>query len=298
MASLSLSVTFAILFVSCVSQPSAQKRPLQKAASRQEAKTSYSYFCWFVEQDPNGHRGYAWWPGALNSIKPGGWPRHTSEGYTKSGLYENLDEIGDLLTSTNETSIEICPRYPSSPVAAGWRVRALTDAEAESLRRHALPSLAVFVGNSSNVETQLVRNIRGRLPDGWNCTVYRSKDIQEVPHGLGKPEFEVVAVNTNVYFLKSEVPNLTKQNPVVPLYFYRHSEKVELMKVIEKERIYSCSIPMYFGETEKFVVVTSPAFVNGGVFTPEACHALRPAWAALQELIPNKEKADLMLCVE
>lgn len=40
------------------------------------------------------------------------------------------------------------------------------------------------------------------------------------------------------------------------------------MKIIEKERSYSWSIPVYFGETDKFVVVTSPAFVNGGGCSP------------------------------
>lgn len=154
----------------------------------------------------------------------------------------------------------------------------------------ALPSLVAFAGDSANVEAQVVREIRARLPAGWNCTVYQSKDLEKVPHGLGKPEFQVVAANTNFSFVKSDVPRSTKQYPVVPLYFYRLSEKAELMKIIEKESVYSWSIPIYFGETDEFVVVTSPAFVNGGVFTPEARHALHPMWAVLRELIPNKEK--------
>ncbi len=62
------------------------------------------------------------------------------------------------------------------------------------------------------------------------------------------------------------------------------------MKVIEKERIYSWNIPIYFGETDEFVVVTSPAYVNGGLFTLEARRGLRPMWKVLRDLIPNKEK--------
>jgi hypothetical protein len=37
-------------------------------------------------------------------------------------------------------------------------------------------------------------------------------------------------------------------------------------------------------------VVTSPAFVNGGLFTLEERRALRPMWKVLRDLIPNKEK--------
>jgi len=80
------------------------------------------------------------------------------------------------------------------------------------------------------------------------------------------------------------------QSPIIPLYFYRHSEKADIMKIIEKESSLSSSIPIYFGETDEFVVVTSPAFVNGGLFTPEARHALRPMWKVLRNLIPKREK--------
>ncbi len=154
----------------------------------------------------------------------------------------------------------------------------------------ALPLLAAFTGDSTNVEPQVVRDIRAKLPAGWNCTFYKGKDVKSVPHGLEKPVFQVVATNTNLSFVKSEVPRVTKRWPVIPLYFYRHSEKAGLMKIIERERLYSWNTPTYFGETDEFVVVTSPAFVNDGVFTPEARHALGSMWRVLRELIPKKEK--------
>lgn len=40
--------------------------------------------------------------------------------------------------------------------------------------------------------------------------------------------------------------------------------------MIQKERGYSWDIPIYIGATGEFVVVTSPALVNGGLFTLEA----------------------------
>jgi hypothetical protein len=61
------------------------------------------------------------------------------------------------------------------------------------------------------------------------------------------------------------------------------------MEVIEKESIYSWDIPIYFGETEKYIVVTSPAYVNYGVFSEDAKKAIRPMWQALRKRIDNKE---------
>jgi len=66
--------------------------------------------------------------------------------------------------------------------------------------------------------------------------------------------------------------------------------KADVMKTIEKEQSYSWNIPIYFGETEEFVVVTSPAYVNGGLFTLEARKALHPMWKVLRDLIPNQKK--------
>ena len=148
-----------------------------------------------------------------------------------------------------------------------------------------------FAGDYTNVEPQIVQDIRGKLPAGWNCQAHKSNDVKVVPHGLGKPVFQVVASNTNLSFVMvTNASHRTMQSPVIPLYFYRHSEKASIMKQIEMERLYSWSIPIYFGETHEFVVVTSPAFVNGGLFTLEARHALRPMWQVLRDLIPNKEK--------
>ncbi len=154
-----------------------------------------------------------------------------------------------------------------------------------------LPLLAAFGGDSTNVAPRVVRDIRANLPQGWSCVLHQNSDVQAAPHGLGKPFFQVVASNTNISFTKiPDAARPTTQSPVIPLYFYRLSEKPDIMKVIERERSYSWNIPIYFGETDEFVVVTSPAYVNGGVFTPEARRALRPMWTVLRELIPKKEK--------
>ena len=47
------------------------------------------------------------------------------------------------------------------------------------------------------------------------------------------------------------------------------------------------------GETEKYIVVTSPAYVNYGVFSEEAKKAIRPMWEALRKRIDNKEDTNV-----
>jgi len=61
------------------------------------------------------------------------------------------------------------------------------------------------------------------------------------------------------------------------------------MKVIGEQSLYSWDIPIYFGETEEYIVVTSPAYVNHGVFTEEAKNTIRPIWNALRIHIECKE---------
>jgi hypothetical protein len=178
------------------------------------------------------------------------------------------------LSKPTQAAGEPCPTDPISRISKPYLARSIFD----------------FADDSTNLQSRLVRDIRARLPAGWSCSVYPSSDVKALPHGLERPVFQVVTANTNLSFVKSDVPRLVMQSPVIPLYFYQHSKKADIMKIIRKESNYSWSIPIYFGETDDFVVVTSPAFVNGGVFTPEARHALRPMWKALRELIPNKEK--------
>jgi hypothetical protein len=128
-----------------------------------------------------------------------------------------------------------------------------------------------------------------KLPVGWDCTVLQGDDVKLVPHGLKQPLLQFVASNTNVSFVKDPGAPQGTKSPVIPLYFYRQTEKAEIMKIIEKESVLSWNIPVYFGETDEFVVVTSPAYVNGGVFTPEARRALHPMWQVLRDVIPNRE---------
>ena len=77
-------------------------------------------------------------------------------------------------------------------------------------------------------------------------------------------------------------------SPVIPLYLYAIADKAHVQEVIQEEQMFSWDIPIYFGETDEFFVVTSPAYVNHGVFTEEAKQAIRPMWDVLRRHIENK----------
>lgn len=139
-------------------------------------------------------------------------------------------------------------------------------------------------------EPPLVLQVRAHLPDGWTCTVVKEKGKMGHPHGLEEPLFRADFTNARQTFpFPSRKDRPKTVHPRIPLYFYPIRSKGDVMEVIHKERVYSWDIPIYFGETGDYLVVTSPAYVNHGVFTEEAKKGIRPMWTVLRKHIKNKE---------
>lgn len=134
-----------------------------------------------------------------------------------------------------------------------------------------------------------ILNIGEAAPKGWNYTITQnftgeiisangySKIITQnseemvLPHGLGEPIAIVNFVNLNEeieYYPDTETGK--KHNPSLLLYFYNITEKQEIMKIIDQEKLYSWCIPIYYDETKKYIIVTSPCYINSGIFTDEA----------------------------
>ena len=135
----------------------------------------------------------------------------------------------------------------------------------------------------------LIGRIRQHLPKGWQCVVVKEAGKMGHPHGLREPVFRADFSRPDQTFDAFRGPQKKSLNPGVQLYFYAIGSKADVMKVIDRERIYSWNIPIYFGETQEYLVVTSPPYVNHGVFTEEAKKAIRPMWAVLRQHIENKE---------
>ena len=143
-----------------------------------------------------------------------------------------------------------------------------------------------------------ILNIGEAVPEGWNYTITQNfvgevipasgygkiitQDSEEmtIPHGLGKP---VAMVNFTNPTIELEVAVGEYRNPSLWLYFYNITEKQEIMGIIVNESIFSWCVPIYFNETNKYIIVTSPCYINSGVFTEEAQTYYTPLEKSLKE---------------
>jgi hypothetical protein len=127
-------------------------------------------------------------------------------------------------------------------------------------------------------------NIKKAVPEGWECTIV-THDLEkaERPHGMWKPLAIIYFINPSVKFKNTKDPENKEINPSFSLYFYDITEKNEVMKVIKKEAFYSWAIPIYFDETGKYIMITSPAYINHGVFSDEAKKFYAPLEKSLKE---------------
>ena len=131
-----------------------------------------------------------------------------------------------------------------------------------------------------------VNRIQESLPDNWECMVEDQDGQKGHPHGLDEPLFRMDFTNYNAYF---DADKRLGMHPVIQLYFYDIDSKLHIMQIVREQSLYSWDIPIYFGETEEYVIVTSPSYVNHGVFTEEAKNAIRPMWNVLRMYIECKE---------
>lgn len=113
-----------------------------------------------------------------------------------------------------------------------------------------------------------ILNIGEGIPEGWSYTIITEEGKMESPHGLEDPVIRIDFINPDVEFENSG--KTKKYNPSLRLYFYHSAEKQEIMEIIANESVYSWCIPIYFDETKQYIIVTSPCYINSGVFTEEA----------------------------
>ncbi|NOR48352.1 MAG: hypothetical protein GQ533_09980 [Methanosarcinaceae archaeon] len=129
-----------------------------------------------------------------------------------------------------------------------------------------------------------ILNIGEGIPEGWNYTII-TQNLEEIerPHGLWEPVAIVnfVDLNKEIKYYPG-VKTDKKYNPSLRLYFYNVAEK-EIIDIIDKEKIYSWCVPIYFGETRKYIIVTSPCYINCGIFTEEANNYYSPLEKSLKE---------------
>ena len=142
--------------------------------------------------------------------------------------------------------------------------------------------------NEENTKEELgdeILNIGENIPEGWNYTII-TQNLEETkrPHGLWEPVAIVDFANLNKeigYY--PDAKNNKKYHPSLQLYFYNISEKQQIIEIIAKEKMHSSCIPIYFGETGKYIIVTSPCYINSEIFTEDEKDYYYPLEKSLKE---------------
>jgi hypothetical protein len=137
-------------------------------------------------------------------------------------------------------------------------------------------------------EPVVISRIRKDLPNAWQCAVLHQNGEKGHPHGLKEPLFRADFSAPKQSLTPPKGDRRGNLSPLIQLYFYNIRHRSHVLEVIEEERVYSWDIPIYFGETEDYIIVTSPPYVNHGIFTEEAKQAIRPMWNVLRKHIENK----------
>ncbi len=120
-------------------------------------------------------------------------------------------------------------------------------------------------------------------PLGWDCEIIQNNfDINDIPQNAKEPVAVIKYRNAN-----RELIHLsgTKFYPSLTLDLYPIEQKQELMDLIKSQQHYSWCIPIYYGETEDYFILTSPCFINAGIFTEQANSSINDLQNALNKII-------------
>jgi hypothetical protein len=136
-----------------------------------------------------------------------------------------------------------------------------------------------------------VSRLRAALPANWQCWRLAGTGKRRQAHGLDAPLFQIELVNSTESFTDERPSNPGgKRAGSLRLDFYGIAEKQHILKVIDAERIYSWDIPIYYGETTDYIAVTSPAWINNGVYTDEAKRIMAPLDDAIHRFLASEKR--------
>lgn len=143
--------------------------------------------------------------------------------------------------------------------------------------------LASCDDNNNDARDQTFDEFCSAAPDGWECKITTSNfDIQNIPQNAETPIAIIEYQNPNVEFTKyTDI----KVNPSLIIDIYEIGRKKELIDFIKSQQLYSWCIPIYYGETKDYLIITSPCFINGGSFTDEANACINDLHEALKNII-------------
>jgi hypothetical protein len=122
---------------------------------------------------------------------------------------------------------------------------------------------------------------------GWECLLFKNDfSPGDIPRNADKPVAIIKYKNPSREFTISD--NI-KVNPSLTLDFYSIKQKEALIGFIKSQLMYSWCIPVYYGETKDFFILTSPCFINSGIFTAKADSSISDLHKALEKIIIKKD---------
>ena len=125
-------------------------------------------------------------------------------------------------------------------------------------------------------------------PEGWVCEIIQSDfKAADIPKDAGNPVAIIKYKSLNREFTSFD--NI-KVNPSLILNLYPIAQKDELIEIIQAQQMHSWCIPVYYGESKEYFIVTSPCFINGGSFTDEAKASIIDLHRALSGILTNTNK--------
>ena len=125
------------------------------------------------------------------------------------------------------------------------------------------------------------------IPTGWECEVIQDTfNTNLIPRNARTPIAILKYINLNREFTGI---GDAKVNASLILDLYSIQQKEELIQFIKSQQIYSWCIPRYYGETERYFIITSPCFINSGYFTDEANTCIEDLHSALKSIITVNE---------
>ena len=121
-------------------------------------------------------------------------------------------------------------------------------------------------------------------PIGWNCEIIQENfNANDIPQNADQPIAIIKYINQDKKF--AYFAGNIEVHPSLKLNLYPIAKKDELIAFIKSQQIFSWCIPIYYGETKQYFIITSPCFINGGSFTSDANSSINDLHVALKSII-------------
>lgn len=121
-------------------------------------------------------------------------------------------------------------------------------------------------------------------PEGWQCEVLTSDfNKNDIPKDTKDPIAIVKYYSAKVLSISSIDPEDTPASFILNLHSIK--EKDELLEFINSQRMYSWCIPIAYGQTKDYFIITSPCFSQITPFTIDTDSSVQVLEKALGEIV-------------